>query len=30
MAYTEHEVVKMQGIADLADGLVEQDMVMAK
>ena len=30
MAYTEHEVVKMQGIADLAVGLVEQDMVLAK
>ena len=30
MAYTEHEIVKMQGIADLAVGLVEQDMVLAK
>ena len=30
MAYTEHDIVKMQGIADLAVGLVEQDMVLAK
>ena len=30
MVYTEHEIVKMQGIADLAVGLVDQDMVLAK
>ena len=30
MAYTEHDLNKMQKIADLAVGLVEQDMTLAK